>query len=206
MAETGGYHVVLGATGGAGRALVAELARQGRRVRAVGRRASEPWPKGVEAVTADILQSDEVRKACRDAAVVYHAANVPYAQWQQVLPAMTESVIAAASADLVDLGRLVIDLAANGAGEHMRIDERRTWYGYGTATCRPADRSPQGRSGSCPGCSGWRARRRSSPSHRKPALPFPGRQGSRLVLRPVGGPTVLASAIAMPAAPMNSLT
>ena len=94
MAETGGYHVVLGATGGAGRALVAELARQGRRVRAVSRRASEPWPKGVEAVAADILRADEVRKACRDAAVVYHAANVPYAQWQQVLPAMTESVIA----------------------------------------------------------------------------------------------------------------
>ena len=66
--------------------------------RSVGRRASEPWPKRVEAVTADILQADEVRKACRDAAVVYHAANVLYAQWQQVLPATTESVIAAASA------------------------------------------------------------------------------------------------------------
>ena len=89
---------MLGATGGAGRALVAELARQGRRVRAVSRRATDPWPKGVEAVTADILRADEVRKACRDAAVVYHAANVPYAQWQQVLPVMTESVIAAASA------------------------------------------------------------------------------------------------------------
>ncbi len=60
MADTRGYHVVLGATGGAGRALVAELARQGRRVRAVSRRAREPWPKGVEAIMADILQSDEV--------------------------------------------------------------------------------------------------------------------------------------------------
>jgi len=89
VAETGGYHVVLGATGGAGRAIVAELASQGRRVRAVSRRATDPWPKGVETVMADIMQADEVRKACRDAAVVYHAANVPYAQWQQVLPAMT---------------------------------------------------------------------------------------------------------------------
>jgi nucleoside-diphosphate-sugar epimerase len=83
---------------GAGRALVAELARQGRRVRAVSCRASEPWPNGVQAVTADIMRADEVRKACRDAAVVYHAANVPYAQWQRILPAMTESVIAGASA------------------------------------------------------------------------------------------------------------
>jgi NAD(P)-dependent dehydrogenase (short-subunit alcohol dehydrogenase family) len=104
VAETGGYHVVLGATGGAGRTLVAELARQNRRVRAVSRRATEPWPKGVEAVTADILRADEVRKACRDAAVVYHAANVPYSQWQQVLPALTESVIAGASAGYCQLG------------------------------------------------------------------------------------------------------
>jgi len=74
---------------------------EGRRVRAVSRRASEPWPKGVESVTADILQADDVRNACRDAAVVYHAANVPYSHWQHVLPAMTESVIAGASADAV---------------------------------------------------------------------------------------------------------
>jgi hypothetical protein len=47
---------------------------------------------------SNILRSDEVRKACRDAAVVHYATNVPYAQWQQVLPAMTESVIAGASA------------------------------------------------------------------------------------------------------------
>src|SRR4051812_20908693 len=107
VADTRGYHVVLGATGGAGHALVTELARQGRRVRAVSRRASEPWPKGVEAVTADILRADEVRKACRDAAVVYHAANVPYSQWQQVLPAMTESVIAGASA--ADAVLVVVD-------------------------------------------------------------------------------------------------
>jgi putative NADH-flavin reductase len=79
VAEAGGYHVVLGATGGAGRALVAELARKGHRVRAVSRRATDPWPNGVESVTADILRADEVRKACRDEAIVYHAANVPYA-------------------------------------------------------------------------------------------------------------------------------
>jgi nucleoside-diphosphate-sugar epimerase len=79
---------VLGATGGAGRALVTELLRQGRRVRAVSRRATGPWPTGVEAVPADLLRSEDVRKVCRDAAVVYHAANVPYSQWQAVLPVM----------------------------------------------------------------------------------------------------------------------
>jgi nucleoside-diphosphate-sugar epimerase len=102
MAEAGGYHVVLGATGGAGRALVAELACQGRRARAVSRSSAGPWPKGVEAVAADILRSQDVRKICRDAAVVYHAVNVPYSRWQQTLPTMADNVIAgAAAADAV---------------------------------------------------------------------------------------------------------
>jgi len=98
VAETRGYHVVLGATGGAGQALVAELVRQGHRVRAVSRHAAGPRPKDVEAITADILRPDEARQACRDAAVVYHAANVPYAHWQAVLPIMADNVIAGASA------------------------------------------------------------------------------------------------------------
>ncbi len=107
MAEIAGWHVVLGATGGAGRALVAELVRQGRRVRAVSRSAADPWPKGVEAVPADLLRSEDVRKVCRDAAVVYHAANVPYAQWQVMLPAMADNVIAGASA--ADAVLVVVD-------------------------------------------------------------------------------------------------
>jgi uncharacterized protein YbjT (DUF2867 family) len=96
VAETGGYHVVLGATGGAGHAVVRELARRGQRVRVVSRRAAGPWPPGVEAVPADILRPDDIRRACRDAAVVYHAANVPYSHWREILPAMADNVIAAA--------------------------------------------------------------------------------------------------------------
>ncbi len=98
---------MLGATGGAGRALVGELARQGRRVRAVSRRAAGPWPNGVETVPADLMRSEDVRKACKDAAVVYHAANVPYSQWQRVLPAMADNVIAGASA--ADAVLVVVD-------------------------------------------------------------------------------------------------
>jgi len=51
--------------------------------------------------------SEDVRRACRDAAVVYHAANVPYAQWQNVLPTMADHVIAAAAA--ADAVLVVVD-------------------------------------------------------------------------------------------------
>jgi nucleoside-diphosphate-sugar epimerase len=74
------------------------LVRQGHRVRAVSRRSVGPWPQGVEVTPADIRRAADVRRTCRDAAVVYHAVNVPYAQWQQILPALADNVIAGASA------------------------------------------------------------------------------------------------------------
>jgi nucleoside-diphosphate-sugar epimerase len=107
MAGTEGVHVVLGATGGAGRALVRELVRRRHRVRAVSRSAVGPWPQAVEVTPADIRRAEDVRKACRGAAVVYHAVNVPYAQWQQILPAMADNVIAASSA--ADAVLVVVD-------------------------------------------------------------------------------------------------
>ncbi|WP_230532082.1 NAD-dependent epimerase/dehydratase family protein [Microvirga roseola] len=107
MIETGGYHVVLGAAGGAGCALTNELARQGLSVRAVRRRASGPWPNRVEVVPVDLMRSENVRKACRGAAVVYYAANVPYLRWLDVLPAMTDNLIAGAFA--ADAVLVVVD-------------------------------------------------------------------------------------------------
>jgi nucleoside-diphosphate-sugar epimerase len=107
MAGTEGVQVVLGATGGTGRALVRELVRRGHRVRAVSRSAAGPWPQAVEVTPADIRRAEDVRKACRGAAVVYHAVNVPYAQWQQILPAMADNVIAGASA--ADAVLVVVD-------------------------------------------------------------------------------------------------
>jgi nucleoside-diphosphate-sugar epimerase len=89
-------HVVLGATGGAGRAVVQELVDRGRPVRAVSR-GGGPFPDGVEVVTADCTDAGEARDACAGAAVVYHCLNVPYAQWAETLPVFTENTIAAAA-------------------------------------------------------------------------------------------------------------
>ena len=73
-------HVVFGASGGVGSALVRELLSRGRHVRAVSHSGRGSFPKGAEVVRADATDAALVREVSQDAAVVYHAVNVPYAQ------------------------------------------------------------------------------------------------------------------------------
>jgi nucleoside-diphosphate-sugar epimerase len=99
MSSTSDLHVVLGASGGVGRALVAELAGRGHRVRAVHRNAGrDDLPPGVEALAADVATPDGSRAACAGAAVVHHCAQPAYHRWAQEFPTMNEAVIAGASA------------------------------------------------------------------------------------------------------------
>ena len=67
-----------GARGGAvgrGAAIVDELVRQGRRVRAVGRSGTAGLPAGVEWVRADLYDPADAARAVAGASVVYHAAQ-----------------------------------------------------------------------------------------------------------------------------------
>ena len=89
-------HVVLGASGGAGLALVEELSARGHAVRAVSRSGRGRYPQGVDVVAADAGDAETARRACAGAAVVYHCANVPYPQWQEMLPRLTEGALAGA--------------------------------------------------------------------------------------------------------------
>ncbi len=115
-----GLHVVLGASGGVGHAVVEELVRQGRRVRAVHRGAGRtPRPAGVgvegrvlrsgvaaeqggapqvEWLAADVATAEGARAACAGAVVVHHCAQPPYHRWAEEFPAMNEAVIAGAAA------------------------------------------------------------------------------------------------------------
>lgn len=61
-------HVVFGATGGIGRAVVGELLRRGKSVRAVSR--SGQAPEKAEGVAADAADAAEARAAARGAGVV----------------------------------------------------------------------------------------------------------------------------------------
>jgi nucleoside-diphosphate-sugar epimerase len=91
-------HVVLGASGGAGRAVARELSARGARVRAVSRSGrGEPLP-GVEHVRGDATDEESLRTVCRDAAVVYHCVNVPYPDWTKHLLPIAEAIVGAAGA------------------------------------------------------------------------------------------------------------
>jgi nucleoside-diphosphate-sugar epimerase len=99
-----GLHVVMGASGGIGGALVRELARRGRRVRAVNRRGDAPGPAGVERLAADVATPEGAKAAATGAAVVYHCAQPPYTDWPAAFPRLTEAIAegaAAAGAKLV---------------------------------------------------------------------------------------------------------
>jgi nucleoside-diphosphate-sugar epimerase len=104
MERAQGLQVVLGASGGTGRAIVDELVRQGRRVRAVSRGTIAGLPTGVEQVQADLYDPAGAAKAVAGAAVVYHAAQPAYEHWDgnfERLNAAIADATAAAGARLV---------------------------------------------------------------------------------------------------------
>jgi nucleoside-diphosphate-sugar epimerase len=75
--------VVLGAAGGAGRAITAELATRGHRVTAVSRRGTTPasMTAGVTPAAADLYDLPTTREVCEGADVVVLAASPPYHAW-----------------------------------------------------------------------------------------------------------------------------
>jgi nucleoside-diphosphate-sugar epimerase len=90
-------HVVLGAGGGTGSAVVDELVVRGLPVRAVTRTSATNVRAGVEQVAADIAEPDGARRACAGAAVVYHCAQPPYTKWVDLFPPLTRTVLAGAA-------------------------------------------------------------------------------------------------------------
>ena len=90
-------HVVFGASGGVGSALVRELLSRGRYVRAVSRSGGGSFPKGAGVVRADATDAADVREVSRGAVALYHAVNVPYPQWQEKLPLIMSATMEAAA-------------------------------------------------------------------------------------------------------------
>lgn len=117
MAAASGVHVVVGAAGGTGSAVVRELATRRRTVRAVTRSGLAEVPEGVEQVAADVATTDGVRRACAGATVVYHCAQPPYTKWAELFPPLTRTVLdgaAAAGAKLVFADNLYMYGAPDG--------------------------------------------------------------------------------------------
>lgn len=103
MANHEKLHVVFGATGDSGRAVIRELIRQGKHVRAVNR-SGKALPPGIELVQTDAAAPVSTRAACRGAKVVYNCVGVPLPQWTThllpILKGVTEGA-AAAEAKLI---------------------------------------------------------------------------------------------------------
>ena len=96
--DADGLHVVVGASGGTGSALVRELVRRGRRVRAVNRSGRVSAPNGVEVAAGDATDAERMREVCQGAGVVYNAVNVPFVQWRSGFPAVVDAILAGAQA------------------------------------------------------------------------------------------------------------
>jgi nucleoside-diphosphate-sugar epimerase len=89
-------HVVFGATGAIGGAVVTELVHAGRDVRAVSRGGQAP--DGAQGVAADASDPARAARAAAGAAVIYHCASPPYTQWPELFPALTRCILDAAQA------------------------------------------------------------------------------------------------------------
>ena len=103
-------HVVFG-TGPAGSTLAELLASQGKQVRAVNRSGKAALPSSVQVVAGDVLDPAAARELCRDASVVYHCANVHYAQQVELMPRFAANLIdgaGQAGAKLVVLDTLYV--------------------------------------------------------------------------------------------------
>jgi nucleoside-diphosphate-sugar epimerase len=90
-------HVVLGASGGAGNAIVRALHDSGIPVRAVNRSGRADVPEGVELASADISAPSDLHRVLDGADVVYMAAQPAYHRWSHEFPTMLQRVIDASA-------------------------------------------------------------------------------------------------------------
>lgn len=85
-------HTVLGATGGVGSAVVAELSKKGLPVRVVERTKNVP---GFDVVKADLLDAEQARKAIAGSGYVYLCVGLAYniKVWERDWPVLMKNVM-----------------------------------------------------------------------------------------------------------------
>lgn len=91
-------HVVIGATGGTGTALVRELRRRGHRVRAVNRTGDGRFGDDVEVAAGDATDAAGMRELCQGATAVYNCVNPPFDRWTTTFPDAVRGTVEGAAA------------------------------------------------------------------------------------------------------------
>ncbi len=105
-------HVVFGANGALGSAIVRRLTAAGKPVRAVVRDAelaATLLPSAAGVVVKDARVKEMALDACQGAAIVYYCINLPYALWPRWMPTITDNIVegaAQAGASLVFPGNV----------------------------------------------------------------------------------------------------
>jgi len=90
-------HVVLGA-GPTGRGVAESLHAAGRRVRVVTRSGGAAFPDGIESVAADVTRSEDARRACAGAGVVFGCLGLEgYRGWVERWPALMSGMLEGAT-------------------------------------------------------------------------------------------------------------
>ncbi len=88
--------LIVGAGGGFGAALAAELVQSGWRVRGLVRTSKHTaLPAGVELVIGDAQDRSTLTRCAEGVGAVVHAVNYPYAQWDPAMREVSAKIIAA---------------------------------------------------------------------------------------------------------------
>ena len=98
MSSNNDLHVVIGASGGIGSAVVRALAAQGMTVRAVNRSGELQVPNGVEIAAADATDLAGTRRVCEGATAVYNCIHPRPGEAYERFVAMSENILAGTEA------------------------------------------------------------------------------------------------------------
>jgi len=88
--------LVVGASGAFGSAVAEEFARRGHRVRGLVRKLREPADAGaaLQLIAGDAQDRSTLERAVEGAAVVVHAVNYPYPNWDPAMREVTAKIVA----------------------------------------------------------------------------------------------------------------
>lgn len=86
-------HVVFGASGGIGNAVIKILVEQGKTVRGINRSGRAKVPKSVEMMAGDLRVLEEAVSASEGATHIYNCVNAMYNKWDEIYPDVTYKFI-----------------------------------------------------------------------------------------------------------------